>query len=77
MSSETIMITGAMGCIGAWAVRHLVNEGVNIVATDLSTDPVRPRLLMSEEDVSAVTWPARRLRHPRERAAAHPPHGGR
>ncbi len=56
MSSETIMITGAMGCIGAWAVRHLVNEDVNIIATDLSTDPVRPRLLMSEDEISAVKW---------------------
>ncbi len=57
MSSETIMITGAMGCIGAWAVSHLVKEGnANIVATDLSTDPVRPRLLMSEDEISAVQW---------------------
>ena len=56
MSSETIMITGAMGCIGAWAVRHLVNEDVNIIATDLSTNPVRPRLLMSEDEISAVQW---------------------
>lgn len=56
MASETIMITGAMGCIGAWAVRHLVNEGVNVIATDLSTDPIRPRLLMSEEEVSEVDW---------------------
>ena len=56
MSTETIMITGAMGCIGAWTVRHLLDEGVGVVATDLSTDPVRPRLLLSDDEVAAVNW---------------------
>ena len=34
-----------LGCIGAWVLRNLVDEGVNVVATDLATDPaVLPRL---------------------------------
>jgi hypothetical protein len=27
MSGETFLITGSMGCIGAWVLRNLVSEG--------------------------------------------------
>ncbi len=50
-----ILVTGALGCIGAWAIRHLLDDGVDFVATDLGTDPVRPRLLLSEEEVAGIT----------------------
>ena len=56
MSNETFMITGSMGCIGAWVIRNLVQEGVKVVATDLATEPVRPRQVMSEEELSKVTF---------------------
>ena len=48
MSGEVFMLTGSMGCIGSWVIRNLVAEGTRVVATDLATDPVRPRLLMTE-----------------------------
>ncbi len=51
-----ILVTGALGCIGTWAIRHLLDDGVDFVATDLGTDPVRPRLLLSEEEVAGITW---------------------
>ncbi|MEM7128185.1 MAG: NAD(P)-dependent oxidoreductase [Chloroflexota bacterium] len=55
--SETFMITGSMGCIGAWVLRNLVDQHVNVVATDLATDPVRPRLLLSDEELNEqITW---------------------
>jgi UDP-glucuronate 4-epimerase len=54
--SETFMLTGSMGCIGAWALRNLVREGVKVVATDLATDPVRPALVMTPEELAQVTW---------------------
>ncbi len=56
MSHETFMVTGAMGCIGAWTLRNLVHEDVQVVATDLATDPVRPRLLLSEDELARVTF---------------------
>lgn len=56
MSNETFMITGSMGCIGAWVIRNLVQEGVKVIATDLATEPVRPRQVMSEEELSKVTF---------------------
>jgi nucleoside-diphosphate-sugar epimerase len=56
MSGETFMLTGSLGCIGAWALRALVREGVPVIATDLATDPVRPRLLMSQEELDRITF---------------------
>ena len=54
--SETYLVTGAMGCIGAWVVKHLVARGARVIASDLGTDPVRPRLIMGEDDLARVTW---------------------
>ncbi len=56
MGDEKILITGAMGCIGAWALKHLVDEGADVIATDLSEDPVRPRLLMTEAEIGRIRW---------------------
>jgi nucleoside-diphosphate-sugar epimerase len=41
LSHETFLITGMMGCIGAWVLRNLITEGVRVVATDLAADLVR------------------------------------
>ena len=56
MSGETFLLTGAMGCIGAWTLRNLVREGVTVVATDLATDPVRPRLVMGDDELAQVNF---------------------
>ena len=56
MADKTFLVTGAMGCIGAWVLRHLTDLGHRTIASDLGTDPVRPRLLMSEDDLKKVTW---------------------
>ncbi|HKF74924.1 MAG TPA: NAD-dependent epimerase/dehydratase family protein, partial [Candidatus Dormibacteraeota bacterium] len=42
---ERFLVTGALGCIGAWTVRRLVEEGTPVVATDLAGDAHRWRLL--------------------------------
>lgn len=56
MSNEKFMITGSMGCIGAWVLRNLVSAGVKVVATDLATDPVRPRLLLNNDELAQVKF---------------------
>jgi nucleoside-diphosphate-sugar epimerase len=56
MSAETFMLTGSLGCIGAWTLRNLVREGVRVVATDLATDPVRPRQVMDDAEVAQVQF---------------------
>ena len=56
MSKHTYLVTGSMGCIGSWVLKHLAARGDRIVATDLGDDPVRPRLLMSDEILDTMTW---------------------
>jgi nucleoside-diphosphate-sugar epimerase len=52
----SVLVTGAGGCIGSWALALLSRAGVPVVAFDLSEDRRRPRLLMSEEDLDRITW---------------------
>lgn len=51
---ECFLITGAMGCIGAWLVRRLVDERVDLVATDVHRDTSRLRLLLTEDELARV-----------------------
>ncbi|MDQ2814496.1 MAG: NAD-dependent epimerase/dehydratase family protein [Actinomycetota bacterium] len=44
-SPERFLVTGAAGCIGAWAVRLLLDQGVPVVASDLSPDLRRFQLI--------------------------------
>ena len=54
MSNRTFLVTGSMGCIGAWVLRHLVNDGATVVATDTSLDTRRPGLLLSPSELAAI-----------------------
>jgi nucleoside-diphosphate-sugar epimerase len=56
MTNQVFMLTGSMGCIGAWAMRALVAEGTRVIATDLATDPVRPRQVLTDEALAQVTF---------------------
>ena len=56
MKDQTILVTGSMGCIGSWVLRHLLDEDANFIATDLDTDPARPRLLMSDDEIAKINW---------------------
>ncbi|MYE66820.1 MAG: NAD-dependent epimerase/dehydratase family protein, partial [Acidimicrobiia bacterium] len=41
-----------MGCIGAWAVRQLAQEGVEMTLFDISTDDKRLRLIVDADDLA-------------------------
>jgi nucleoside-diphosphate-sugar epimerase len=56
--NERFLVTGALGCIGAWTLRHLVRAGAGVVAADLSVEPVRPRLVMTEDELAEVRFVA-------------------
>ncbi len=56
MPDETYLVTGAMGCIGAWVLKHLVERNAKAISADLGTDPVRPRLIMDDSQIGQVDW---------------------
>ena len=52
--SETFLVTGALGCIGAWTLKHLVAQGAQVVSLDLHGRGHRLDLLMSAEEQAAI-----------------------
>lgn len=50
------LVTGAMGCLGAWTLHHLVKEGKRAVSFDLSDNRQRLNLLMTPEEQQAITF---------------------
>lgn len=55
MNEERFLVTGAFGCIGAWACRVLVREGAPVVAFDIGMDPARLRLILGSNELDQVT----------------------
>lgn len=55
MTSERFLVTGALGCIGAWATKLLVEEGVPVVALDLGDNLSRLQLILAPEQLERVT----------------------
>jgi nucleoside-diphosphate-sugar epimerase len=55
---DHFLVTGAMGCIGAWVVRRLVREDTPVAVFDLSTDPRRLRLILAPEELARVQFVA-------------------
>jgi nucleoside-diphosphate-sugar epimerase len=51
-----VLITGAGGCIGSWALALLTHAGVPCAAFDLTEDKKRPRLLLSDNELTKVQW---------------------
>jgi UDP-glucuronate 4-epimerase len=54
--SDSFLVTGALGCIGAWTSRHLVREGVRVVALDQATDRRRLELIAAPDEVAPITF---------------------
>ncbi len=55
-AGERFLVTGALGCIGAWTVRHLAREGTHVVALDQATDPRRVRQICTDEELARITF---------------------
>ena len=55
---ERFLVTGALGCIGAWTVRALVRDGVPVVSYDLGGDRRRLAQIMTDDELAAVTFDA-------------------
>jgi UDP-glucuronate 4-epimerase len=54
-SGERFLITGALGCIGAWSCAQLVREDVPVVVYDLGTNTERLELAMSGDELNRLT----------------------
>ena len=54
--AETYLVTGGMGCIGAWALYHLQRSGMRAVNFDQSTDRQRIDWLMSADEQAAISF---------------------
>jgi UDP-glucuronate 4-epimerase len=49
MADERFLVTGALGCIGAWTCALLAEEGVEVVGFDYGTDARRLQLITDAE----------------------------
>jgi nucleoside-diphosphate-sugar epimerase len=54
--SEHFLVTGAMGCIGAWVVRNLIREGAQVTAFELSDNPQRMKQVMTSKELAQVRF---------------------
>ncbi len=53
---ERFLVTGALGCIGAWTVRELAREGVRVVAFDLGSDPRRVAQISEPDELDRIEF---------------------
>lgn len=56
MAEERFLVTGALGCIGAWVVRNLVRAGYPTAVLDVGGNPHRLKLIMTEEELAQVNF---------------------
>ena len=54
--TDRFLVTGALGCIGAWTVKRLIDEGAQVWTYDLPAEPHRLRLIMSDEALARVNF---------------------
>ena len=54
--AEHFLVTGGLGCLGAWVVRNLVQEGTPVTVFDLSENPHRLRLILEPEELARVNF---------------------
>lgn len=58
MSETRFLVTGALGCIGAWVVRNLIQSGVSTTIYDLGTNLQRLQLIMNSEEMAVIRYAA-------------------
>jgi UDP-glucuronate 4-epimerase len=56
VTQERFLVTGALGCIGAWVVRVLVQEGVPTTVLDIAGNPHRLKLIMTGDELARVSF---------------------
>jgi UDP-glucuronate 4-epimerase len=54
MSRNRVLVTGSNGCIGAWVVKHLIDDGVDVVAADVGSSAHRLEALIDPEALAGL-----------------------
>ena len=54
MSSERFLVTGGLGCLGAWVAHQLAGEGVDVTTFDISSNDRRLRLVLDEPRLRSI-----------------------
>ena len=54
--ADRFLLTGALGCIGAWVARNLVHEGQPPVILEFGGEPRRLKQLMSDNELASITF---------------------
>jgi nucleoside-diphosphate-sugar epimerase len=54
--SESYLLTGALGCIGSWVTKRIVERGDTPIVFDLGDDPRRIRDVLDDEHFSRVKF---------------------
>lgn len=52
--AERFLVTGALGCIGAWILRTLLRESIPAVGFDLGTDTSRLALILEPDELECI-----------------------
>jgi nucleoside-diphosphate-sugar epimerase len=55
VTDERFLVTGALGCVGAWTARELVREGTPVVGFDLGTNTRRIDQILSASERERLT----------------------
>lgn len=53
---ERFLVTGALGALGAWTIRHLLDQGASVVAHDIAANPDRLRLFIDDGELARVVF---------------------
>jgi nucleoside-diphosphate-sugar epimerase len=76
VTQERFLITGALGCIGSWIVRRLLDDGAHVIGVDAGGSDHRVRALVDPGELDRVTWVEADISQPDEAArlfATHEP----
>jgi UDP-glucuronate 4-epimerase len=55
VEAQRTLVTGALGCVGAWTLKALLEDGEDPVGYDLGDDDSRLRLVLSDDERARVT----------------------
>ncbi len=58
VAGQRVLVTGALGCIGAWTVCTLLREGTPVVALDMTSDRRRLELIAESDELDRASFVA-------------------